>query len=263
MGTSSSSAAEPSGSAGGCSLGASGATYFGSRFGSTSGGNSVWARLAPSPYDSRVSGARSSAVGHAGASEAGVAGLRNGPAARLPATRSSRLIGWSSGTRPPFSDAPPECAEPIASVSSAAAGGGASGSGFDGSGSRFSGGRLGCETSLRFGGGGVFRIVGDTVRTWVSSSTGTTTRAITPPSMSSFSRSRTSMPCRWASRATTYRPIRRVTDTSRSGGSARRSLTSARRSSLIPTPWSVTWIASAFLRVMTARTVILVSGSEK
>ncbi len=97
----------------------------------------------------------------------------------------------------------------------------------------------------------------------VSRSVGTTTRAMTPPSMSSFSRRRTSIPCRLASRATTYRPIRRVTDTSRSGGSANRSLASVSCWSDMPTPRSVICTASELRRVTTARTLIAVSGSEK
>ena len=81
--------------------------------------------------------------------------------------------------------------------------------------------------------------------------------------MSSLSRSRTVMLCRLARRATTYRPIRRVTATSRSGGSASRALAAPISSSDIPTPWSVIWMASSFLRVIAIRTMTFFSGSEK
>src|SRR4051812_1826272 len=105
VGTSSSRAADPtSAGGGGAGGGSSGGTNFGSRLGSTSGANCVsFAReLAPSPFGDGASGARSSAVGQAGVSGFGSSGDRTGPAARPPLTRSSRLIGWSSGTSPPW-----------------------------------------------------------------------------------------------------------------------------------------------------------------
>src|SRR4051812_32592682 len=104
VGTSSSRADEPTSSIGGGGGGTSGGTNFGSRLGSTSGAYCVplVLELAPSPFDDGVSGARSSAVGQAGVSGFGRSGDRNGPAARPPLTRSSRLIGWSSGTSPPW-----------------------------------------------------------------------------------------------------------------------------------------------------------------
>src|SRR4051812_45163827 len=105
VGTSSSRADAPTSSTGGGGGGgSSGGTNFGSRLGSTSGANrwSAAFELAPSPFVDGVSGARSSAVGQAGVSGFGRSGDRNGPAARPPLTRSSRLIGWSSGTSPPW-----------------------------------------------------------------------------------------------------------------------------------------------------------------
>ena len=48
-----------------------------------------------------------------------------------------------------------------------------------------------------------------------------------------------------------------------SGGSASRRLAVFDSSSDMPTPWSVIWMASSFLRVAAIRTMTFFSGSEK
>ena len=69
-----------------------------------------------------------------------------------------------------------------------------------------------------------------------STSIGIRTKALTPPV--SDCRSRTVMPCRPASRPTTYRPIIREIETSKTGGRASRSLDSAISCAVMPMPRS-------------------------
>src|SRR6185312_2550922 len=71
----------------------------------------------------------------------------------------------------------------------------------------------------------------------VITSSGSHTSAASPPV--GAGRSRTRMPCRAASRATTNRPIRRDTATSTTGGLSSRQLACAISSAPMPTPWSV------------------------
>jgi len=75
---------------------------------------------------------------------------------------------------------------------------------------------------------------GATVVSLLMTSSGSQTKAVSPPMEAG--RSRTRMPCRAASRATTNRPIRRDTATSTTGGLSSRQFACAISSAPIPTP---------------------------
>src|SRR6266487_2950365 len=79
--------------------------------------------------------------------------------------------------------------------------------------------------------------VGTTPESCEITSSGSHTSAVRPPAEAG--RSRTRIPCRAASRATTNSPIRRETATSTTGGLSSRQLAWAISSAPIPTPWSV------------------------
>ena len=96
---------------------------------------------------------------------------------------------------------------------------------------------------------------------WATTCTGRSTTALRPPVSGRLSW--TLMPWRMARRPTTNRPIRRETDRSTAGGSARRRLASASSSSLMPMPESVTARMTAPISLPLLVTVILVSCGEK